>query len=182
MADGSPGRSENGSESLLLAIDGLLGNLTEGGHLSYGEVIKFLEGRRRDKESPLVPLSVFRNRELGSLEALTKFLREHHGLGHSEIAGLLNRDSRTIWTTYDSAKRKCSAPHVPSERDVWVPSTLFCDRRLGPLEALSLHLHEKGHSYTEIASFLNRDSRTIWTTCKRAREKLASGKAGGDAR
>ncbi len=179
MANGSPGRSENSSESLLLAIDGLLGNLSEHGHLSYAEVIGFLESRRKEKESPLVPLSVFRNRELGSFEALTKFLREHHGLGHSEIASLLKRDTRTIWSAYDAARRKCAAPHTPAEGDLWVPSILFSDRRLGPLEALSLHLHAKGHTYTEIASLLSRDSRTIWTTCKRAREKLASEQAGG---
>lgn len=182
MADGSPGRSENSSESLLLAIDGLLGNLSDQGHLSYAEVIGFLEGRRREKESPLVPLSVFRNRELGSFEALTKFLREHHCLGHSEIASLLKRDTRTIWSAYDAARRKCAAPHTPAEGDLWVSSILFSDRRLGPLEALSLHLHEKGHTYAGIAKLLNRDTRTVWTACKRARQKLVLQQAGGGSR
>jgi len=179
LANGSNGKSrDTSSESILLAIDNLLGHLTDRGDLSYTELIEFLHERRQEKESPSVPLSIFRNRSLGSLEALTKFLKEHHSLQYSEIAALLNRDDRTIWSTYDSAQKKHDEPNVVDEDSLWVPAAVFGDRRLGPLEALSIHLRdEHEHSFTEIGRLLNRDTRTIWTTCKRARGKLNRGGA-----
>ena len=179
MANGTNGKkSPIGSESsqLLLALDSLLGHLSEQGHVSYGEVIDFLEEKRQERESPQVPLSIFRDRDLGSLEALTKFLRDHHDMGYSEIANLLNRDARTIWSSYNRACEKNGTPHSIPEDAFWIPANIFSDRRLGPLEALSFHLREEhGYSYTKIGEMLNRDARTIWTACRRANDKVNGG-------
>lgn len=53
-----------------------------------------------------VPTSVFRDRSLSVLEVVVEYLKEHHNLTYHQIAKLLNRDDRTIWTVYNRAKRK----------------------------------------------------------------------------
>lgn len=40
------------------------------------------------------------------LECVVTHLKEHHHLRLAEIAKLLNKDPRTIWTTWDRAKKK----------------------------------------------------------------------------
>jgi len=52
-----------------------------------------------------IPLSIFRNRKLSTLEALVRFLK-NLDIKYSEIARLLNKDQRTIWTVYSRAKKK----------------------------------------------------------------------------
>jgi len=53
-----------------------------------------------------LPTYIFRDRTLKPLEAVVEYLREHRQLTLHQIARLLNRDDRTIWTVYDRAKRK----------------------------------------------------------------------------
>jgi hypothetical protein len=54
----------------------------------------------------VVPLSVFSNRKVGPLEALSAYLHDEMKLKFSDIAKILKRDQRTIWTSYHNAKRK----------------------------------------------------------------------------
>ncbi len=60
-------------------------------------------------EKYTVPISVFADRTLASLEAIVEFLKENYGLSYHEIAELLHRDDRTIWTCYHRAKKKREA-------------------------------------------------------------------------
>ncbi len=53
-----------------------------------------------------VPAYLFRDRRVAVLEALVEYLKDVKGLSYHEIAVLLNRDDRTIWTVYDRAKKK----------------------------------------------------------------------------
>jgi hypothetical protein len=53
-----------------------------------------------------VPLSAFNNRSLSILENLTEYLKDTSKLRYNEIARLINRDQRTIWTSYVRAKQK----------------------------------------------------------------------------
>ena len=53
-----------------------------------------------------IPSSILANRSLSVLEAISKYLKEEKGLTYHEIAVLLNRDDRTIWTCYNRAKKK----------------------------------------------------------------------------
>ena len=53
-----------------------------------------------------IPTSIFQDRELSVLEAIAEYLKEKKGMRYSEIAKLLNRDDRTIWTAYQRAKAK----------------------------------------------------------------------------
>ena len=53
-----------------------------------------------------IPSNVFRDRSLSVLEVLVEYLKEKQQLSYHEIAELLNRDDRTIWTVYYRAKQK----------------------------------------------------------------------------
>ena len=53
-----------------------------------------------------IPLSVFANRRYSSMEALVKHLKEEYDLAFTEIANMLARNPKTIWTTYQNAKKK----------------------------------------------------------------------------
>ncbi len=57
-----------------------------------------------------VPLRILQDRTVAVLEAIVEYLKEEKELRYSEIAKLLNRDQRTIWTVYSRVKkkRKCS--------------------------------------------------------------------------
>lgn len=56
-----------------------------------------------------IPSFVFRDRDLAALEALVVYLKDSQGMTYAQIAKLLNRDDRTIWTTYKRAKQKLEA-------------------------------------------------------------------------
>jgi len=53
-----------------------------------------------------IPLSVFTDRSVSTLEAIVRYLKDKCGLSYHEIAVLLNRNDRTIWTTYNRRKKK----------------------------------------------------------------------------
>lgn len=60
---------------------------------------------RVKETSILIPLSIFKDKQLSALEALVKFLRGL-GMNYAEIARMLNKDQRTIWTVHFRAKKK----------------------------------------------------------------------------
>jgi len=53
-----------------------------------------------------IPSYIFTDRTLKPLEAIVEFLKEKKKLSYHEIALLLNRNDRTIWTVYDRSKKK----------------------------------------------------------------------------
>ena len=54
----------------------------------------------------LVPLDIFSSEKFSPLEAIVVYLKEQRKLSFHDIASLLTRDDRTIWTTYTRAKKK----------------------------------------------------------------------------
>lgn len=54
----------------------------------------------------LIPSSIFKDRKLKVLEILVEWLKDEKNLSYHEIAVLLNRNDRTIWTVYNRAKKK----------------------------------------------------------------------------
>lgn len=129
-----------------------------------------------------VPSSVFFDRDLSPLESVTEYLKEEKGLTYHEIAVLVGRDDRTIWTCYSRAKKKREAkpkhPSVPARpapagKVVDIPLDIFKNRTFAPLESITSHLKDAaGLSFHEIALLLNRDDRTVWTCYSRARKKM----------
>jgi hypothetical protein len=53
-----------------------------------------------------IPAEIFQDRNVAVLERLSEYLKDKFGLTYHEIAVLLNRDDRTIWTCYNRAKKK----------------------------------------------------------------------------
>lgn len=53
-----------------------------------------------------VPVSIFSNTPLSAQEAIVKYLKDTAGLSYHEIAVLMKRNDRTIWTVYQRGKKK----------------------------------------------------------------------------
>ncbi|MBW3022474.1 hypothetical protein KY308_00015 [Candidatus Woesearchaeota archaeon] len=60
----------------------------------------------KSKKEIKLPLRIFRDRSLSVLEAISEYLHDELKLPFHEIAELMNRDDRTIWTCYHRAKNK----------------------------------------------------------------------------
>ena len=124
------------------------------------------------KETDSVPISVFNNKELSSLETICKYLKENSNLSYHEIAVLLNRNDRTIWTTYNNAKKKLASAFVVTQSDYFIPLSIFKERKLAVLESIAVYLKDQqGLSFHQIAVLLNRNDRTIWTVYNRGKKK-----------
>ena len=55
-----------------------------------------------------LPPSIFQDRSLSVLESITEYLKDSKNFSYHEIAEIMNRDDRTIWTCYNRAKKKRS--------------------------------------------------------------------------
>ena len=119
-----------------------------------------------------LPISIFKNKELSGLETITKYLKEVRNLKYSDIASLLNRDSRTIWSTYNASKKKLPEQLDIRQSDIIIPLSKLSDRSFSILESIVSYLKFKYKlSLHEIGVLLNRDDRTIWTVLSRFKKK-----------
>jgi len=117
-----------------------------------------------------LPITIFTNK-LGGLEGIAKYLKENLGLTYHEIAELLSRDDRTIWTSYNKSIKKQPTKLIVRKTLVFIPTSIFKNRKLTILEAMVVYLKDKGMKYVEIAKLLGRDQRNIWTIYNRAIKK-----------
>ncbi len=53
-----------------------------------------------------VPSFIFKDRSLSVLESMVEYLKDVKKFSYHEIALMLNRDDRTIWTVYHRVKDK----------------------------------------------------------------------------
>ncbi|MFC1685912.1 NosD domain-containing protein [Nanoarchaeota archaeon] len=118
-----------------------------------------------------VPISLFNVKVMGPAESLVKHLKENEGLKSSEIAELMNRDDRTIWSTYKNAVSK-KEKIVIKKKDVFVPLNIFSNRKLSILESLVKYLIDGGMGNLEIANLIGKDQRNIGTLKVRLKKKL----------
>lgn len=56
--------------------------------------------------SYFIPASIFKDRKISVLENIVAYLHEQKQLRFVEIAKLLRRDQRTVWTAYSRAQKK----------------------------------------------------------------------------
>ena len=132
------------------------------------EVISFLTEQLKEN---VIPLFIFKNDSLSALEAIVKYLKEEHNLSYVEISRLLNRSNKTIWITYQRAKKKMPKKLV-GKSQILIPVEIFQNRKFSVLESLASYLkQEQGISYKEIAKLINRNYRTILTVYRRFRKK-----------
>ena len=125
------------------------------------------------KEEVNVPISVFKNDYLGSLENIVKYLRENLLLSFKQIGALTNRNQIALAVTYRNAKKKMEAKFVVEEISPYsIPVSILQNRKLSVLENIVSYLKDTfGLTYHNIAVLLNRDDRTIWTVYQRAIKK-----------
>tara|TARA_Y100000294_G_C8497685_1_gene313465 strand:- start:428 stop:910 length:483 start_codon:yes stop_codon:yes gene_type:complete len=126
------------------------------------------------KEKPskeIVPISIFDNDKLSTFEALVKYMKENLKLRFVVIASLLNRSDKTIWTTYNKARKKFPKEFDSVVSDINIPIDSFSDRKFTIFESLVAYLKNYGLTNHEIAVKLHRDDRTIWSVYDRAKKK-----------
>lgn len=146
-----------------------INHLKEDHKLSSKDIIDLFTVRVSDKIR--IPVSIF-DKGLGALETIVKYLKEELDLGYHKIALLLNRNDRTIWTTYNKALRKKKERLTVKETRFFTPISIFKNRRLSVLEALVSYLKDEYKlSYHEISILINRDQRNVWTVYDRAMRK-----------
>jgi hypothetical protein len=119
-----------------------------------------------------IPLSVFHNDYLSSLETIVKYLRENLTLSYKQIGSLTNRNPVVLAVTYRNANRKFPSKLVEKISPYKIPVSILKDKKLSVLENIVCYLKDNfSLSYHNIAVLLNRDDRTIWTVYQRAQKK-----------
>ncbi len=61
---------------------------------------------RSEHDVVYLPVDLFADRTLSVLEVMVRWLKEEQNLSYHEIALLLNRNDRTIWTVYSRVTKK----------------------------------------------------------------------------
>ena len=87
-----------------LRVDILLSNIKKRFNLSGEEIIELFKEEKKEEEI-IIPVNIF-NEKLGMLESISLYLKDELGLSFSQIAKLLKRDYKTIWTSYSKAIKK----------------------------------------------------------------------------
>jgi hypothetical protein len=144
-----------------LFFEQLIGQLKYKYLLSKDEIV-WIMNPLPSESSLSLPLAIFGNQDLSALETICKYLKEEKGCRYNEIAGLLRRDQRTIWVTYNNSLKKSQDKLMVAESAYQLPITIFQDRKLSVLESIVYYLKDSYHlKYAEIAKLIHRDERNI---------------------
>ncbi len=123
-------------------------------------------------EDVKIPLSVFKNDQLSSLETIVKYLRENLLLTYKQIASLTGRNEIALAVTYRNSKKKFEIKFADEASAYSIPVSILKDRNLSVLENIASYLKDTFNlTYHKVAILLNRDDRTIWTVYQRAKKK-----------
>lgn len=123
------------------------------------------------KREASIPVGVFANDALGSLEAIVKYMKEDMKLKFSKIAKILNRSNKTIWATYHNAVKKMPSSFGALSREIMVPVSIIADRSFSTLESIVGFVKDFGLTNHEVAVMLHLDDRTIWTVYDKVKKK-----------
>jgi hypothetical protein len=114
----------------------------------------------KNKTNITIPTTIF-SKKLGALESISKYMKENLGMSYHNIAELLNRNERTIWTAYNKATEKQKEPIEVKETEIFIPISVLNNRELTILESVINYLREKDMKYSGIAKLINRDQRNV---------------------
>ena len=158
-----------GKDKSLEALKLLLEHFKEQYNLSPEQLLDIATGKSLQEG---IPLSAFLNEKLSSLEIIVKYLKENIGKTYHEIAVLLNRDDRTIWSTYNNSLKKHKSGLVIKHTSELIPFSIFSSRKNSVLESLAIYMKENlGYSFTEISELTLKDYQTVYTTYKRGKSR-----------
>lgn len=144
-----------------------------------GEGQSMLEQRTKKqiKQHIIVPVEIF-STKLSPSEALCKFLKEEKHLTFHEIAVLINRDDRSIWTSYKRAqqKNKKSFTELLGKDFLFssacqIPVSVFKARDLSILEHVVAYLKQHEMKNKTIAQLLKKSPAVISTIIMRIKKK-----------
>lgn len=145
-------------------INNLMKAMQKEYRLSRRQLMKNIETEHK------IPVALF-SRELGGLEAVTKYMKENLNMRYKEIADTLSRDERTIWTAYRKSIEKEKRPIMIKEKTIEIPLSIFKKGNLTVLEAVITYLVKKGLRFKDVADLIDRDQRNVWTLYSRAIKK-----------
>ena len=155
-------------EDLANALNALIGYIAQEKGISPDEIIKLVI--KKKPEAVEIPVCIFNNK-LSALETVVKYLKENLEFKYSEIAKLLNRNDRTIWTTYSNSRKKYIKKFVVKDNKYFIPALIISNRSLSVLESIVSYMKDNLNlRYSQIALLLCRDQRTIWTVYNRKRK------------
>src|SRR3989338_2962015 len=160
------GEKEISTDQLLSAVRLIVTHLKQKGDITDKEIQDLLS----PKDELSIPLSLFKNEKLSSLEIITKYLKESKNFNFRQIGNLLNRNERTIWTTYQNALKKEPGLFKIESHPPSFPASILTTRKLSVLEAICIHLKTQ-YSTAQIAQILRKPYTTIWATLKSAVNK-----------
>ncbi len=123
------------------------------------------------KKEVSIPVGVFANDFLSSLEAIVKYLKEELKLKFSKIGKLLNRSNKTIWATYHKAIKKMPSSFGAVSREIMIPVSAIANRSYSTLESVVGFIKDLDYSNHDVALMLHLDDRTIWTVYDRVKKK-----------
>jgi DNA-directed RNA polymerase specialized sigma24 family protein len=156
-------------EQEIISIKERVNSICEKHGLEDAELLYLIRKSGSVNQFPIEILS----QNLSPLEAVVSYLKTNKGLKYCKIAKLLNRDERTVWVTFENAKKKQKNLVVPQKSIAQIPLSIVRNRQLSILELASVFLKEKkGLTLTKISSILKKDTSTIWTAISRANKKL----------
>jgi hypothetical protein len=114
-----------------------------------------------------IPLDIIKGNS--SMRVIVYYLKENFDMNFKSISELLNRDQRTIWSSYHKASNIQSYPASKYS----FPVDILRSRRLSVLESIVFYLrNELALTFNEIADELGKNYRTIWTVYRRALMKI----------
>ena len=114
----------------------------------------------KESENITIPVIIF-SKNLGALEALSKYMKENLGLSYHNIGELLNRNEKTIWTAYNKAIGKQKEIIEVKGTEIFIPISKLNNRELTILESVIIYLRKKDLKYSEIGKLINRDQRNV---------------------
>jgi hypothetical protein len=117
----------------------------------------------------LIPISIF-NQNLAPLESIVRYLKEKYSYKNNEIAKVLGKDSSAISLAYKNSQDQ-NFSYVENTLKICL-SEFETNQDLSILEIVSNYFKNKNLGVTDIGKLLDRDPKTIWTLCNRAKKKI----------
>ncbi len=132
-----------------------------------------IDEKRAELKTEIIPLDIFAH-ECSPLEAMVAHLKNQYGYSYAKIARLLSKHPSTIATSYQHARKKSSTQKKDNvhSSSLQVHLADVQTESLSVLEAVVHFLSQQGYRVITIAHLLGKDNKVIWTTKKRADEKI----------
>ena len=136
------------------------------------EELKSLLEKVIDRKREDIPLSIFDNKIFSLNEAIVKYLHENLGMSFKEISLMTVKSNKTVWQLYRNSQNKSKKRIEIKKGLVGIPFEILRNKKLSTLELVVRFLKDEiGMSFNSIASRLNRDYKTVWTSYNRASKK-----------